>query len=184
MNDITRAEVIEYAKEKRHELIEFWEDYKHENREVRYYDFIINSLETDQHTQNIQAYAHDFGVSEEQAEKELRVTTKNDLGVDCISRSTLLEKQYRIDDSATLSTRDVVNVEDIEDEPPVYPKSDKPSGKWIERDDGWGGNYYDCSVCGESWTTIDGTPFDNGMKYCPHCGAKMIEEQQGEQEHE
>ena len=50
---------------------------------------------------------------------------------------------------------------------------DKPSGKWIERDDGWGGTYYDCSACKESWTTIDGTPFDNGMKYCPHCGAKM-----------
>lgn len=50
---------------------------------------------------------------------------------------------------------------------------DKPSGKWIERDDGWGGTYYDCSVCGGSWTTIDGTPFDYGMKYCPNCGAKM-----------
>ena len=56
-------------------------------------------------------------------------------------------------------------------------ESDKPSGKWIERDDGWGGTYYDCSVCEESWTTIDGTPFDNGMRYCPHCGALMIEEQ-------
>ena len=54
-------------------------------------------------------------------------------------------------------------------------KDDKPRGKWIERDDGWGGVYYDCSVCGESWTTIDGTPFDNGMKYCPKCGAKMME---------
>ena len=34
---------------------------------------------------------------------------------DLISRQELLKKQYRIDDSATLSTRDVVNVEDIED---------------------------------------------------------------------
>lgn len=32
-----------------------------------------------------------------------------------IDVNALLEKQYRIDDSATLSTRDVVNVEDIED---------------------------------------------------------------------
>ena len=45
--------------------------------------------------------------------------------------------------------------------------------KWIEHDDGWGDIYYDCSACNESWTTIEGTPFDNGMKYCPHCGAKM-----------
>lgn len=38
---------------------------------------------------------------------------------DAISREALLKKQYRIDDSATLSTRDVVNVEDIEDAPLV-----------------------------------------------------------------
>lgn len=47
------------------------------------------------------------------------------------------------------------------------------TGKWIEKD-GWDGDvYYDCSACGESWTTIEGTPWDNGMNYCPHCGAKM-----------
>ncbi len=56
------------------------------------------------------------------------------------------------------------------------PKSDKPSGKWIECDDGWGGVYYDCSECGDSWTTIDGTPFENGMKYCPRCGARLENE--------
>ena len=44
--------------------------------------------------------------------------------------------------------------------------------KWIKRDDGWGDIYYDCSACNESWTTIEGTPFDNDMKYCPHCGAR------------
>ena len=38
---------------------------------------------------------------------------------DVISRQAVIEKQYRIDDSATLSTRDVVNVEDIEDLPSV-----------------------------------------------------------------
>ncbi len=47
------------------------------------------------------------------------------------------------------------------------------TGKWIKKD-GWDGDvYYDCSVCGESWTTIEGTPWDNDMNYCPHCGAKM-----------
>ena len=46
-------------------------------------------------------------------------------------------------------------------------------GEWIEKDDGFGGVYYDCTACGCSWTTIDGTPFDNNMKYCPECGAKM-----------
>ena len=47
------------------------------------------------------------------------------------------------------------------------------TGTWIEKTDYMGDTYYDCSVCGESWTTIDGTPWQNGMNYCLHCGAKM-----------
>ncbi len=47
------------------------------------------------------------------------------------------------------------------------------TGKWIEKDGFDGDVYYDCSACGESWTTIEGTPWDNDMNYCPHCGAKM-----------
>ena len=47
------------------------------------------------------------------------------------------------------------------------------TGKWIEQTDYMGDTYYDCSVCNESWITIEGTPWVNGMNYCPHCGAKM-----------
>lgn len=50
-------------------------------------------------------------------------------------------------------------------------------GTWEERDDGWGGTYYHCSACGEDWCTIEGTPVENSMKYCPHCGAKMDQEE-------
>ena len=39
--------------------------------------------------------------------------------------------------------------------------------------------YYDCSACGESWTTIEGTPWNNDMNYCPHCGAKMEADKDG-----
>lgn len=46
-------------------------------------------------------------------------------------------------------------------------------GEWIEHDDDWCGAYYTCSACGCDWTTIDGTPQENNMKYCPECGAKM-----------
>lgn len=46
-------------------------------------------------------------------------------------------------------------------------------GEWIEHDDDWCGAYYTCSVCGCDWTTIDGTPQENNMRYCPECGAKM-----------
>lgn len=45
-------------------------------------------------------------------------------------------------------------------------------GRWEDySDDG----YYECSVCGEAWTFIDGTPKDNNANYCPRCGAKMDE---------
>ena len=49
----------------------------------------------------------------------------------------------------------------------------RQTGEWIEQDGYDGDVYYDCSVCGESWTTIEGTPWDNGMKFCPNCGARM-----------
>lgn len=30
-----------------------------------------------------------------------------------------------------------------------------------------------CSVCGDEWVLIDGTPLDNQMNYCLKCGARM-----------
>ena len=68
-------------------------------------------------------------------------------------------------------------IDKIEHAPTIEPE--RKTGEWIERDDSWDGVYYECSSCGEPWTTIDGTPWDNGMNYCPHCGAKM---EKGEEE--
>ena len=61
--------------------------------------------------------------------------------------------------------------------PTIEPQRKK--GKWIEQEDSWDGVYYECSACGEPWTTIDGTPWDNGMNFCPHCGAEMLTEDKG-----
>ena len=36
-------------------------------------------------------------------------------------------------------------------------------------------NVYECSVCGELFLLNDGTPYDNAMRYCPRCGAKLLE---------
>ena len=48
-------------------------------------------------------------------------------------------------------------------------------GKWEEVNEygGWGDTYYRCSVCGDEWDLDIGTPAENGMKYCPNCGADM-----------
>lgn len=48
-------------------------------------------------------------------------------------------------------------------------------GQWeeIEEYGGWGGTYFRCSICGDEWDLDTGTPVENGMKYCPNCGARM-----------
>lgn len=50
-------------------------------------------------------------------------------------------------------------------------------GHWIEKVD-WDSCYYECSACGNEWICIEGTPLDNDMNFCPHCGAKMDEEEE------
>lgn len=55
--------------------------------------------------------------------------------------------------------------------PSVTPQHE--TGRWEEMEEYNGDTYYDCSVCGESFCLIDGTPTDNLYRYCPACGAKM-----------
>jgi DNA-directed RNA polymerase subunit RPC12/RpoP len=59
----------------------------------------------------------------------------------------------------------------IKDAPTVEPKR----GRWQECDDGYGDVHYKCSVCGEEWFLMEGTPTENDMYYCPRCGADMRE---------
>ena len=56
-------------------------------------------------------------------------------------------------------------------------KQEPKTGHWIKKDGFDGDVYYDCSECGESWTTVEGTPWQNGMNYCPNCGARMESEE-------
>ena len=89
-------------------------------RALTYEPTTKNNLE--HHKQNIKAYAHDFGVSEEQAEKELRVTTKNDSSeleknskklekdfgeLDCISRADAIQAMQ--DKAKKLKNEDTIN---------------------------------------------------------------------------
>lgn len=53
------------------------------------------------------------------------------------------------------------------------PESLRPVGRWEYKPDIYDDNTYECSECGGAWTIIDGTPTDNNMLYCPHCGAGM-----------
>lgn len=49
-------------------------------------------------------------------------------------------------------------------------------GRWEEIDDLDFDTLYRCSVCGEEFHLIDGTPRENQCYYCPCCGSKMDEE--------
>ena len=82
-----------------------------------------------------------------------------------------LKKIFDADEEGKKISYNIFIVNDKIDSAPTI--EERKTGKWIEKD-GWDGDvYYDCSACGESWTTIEGTPWDNDMNYCPHCGAKM-----------
>ena len=54
-------------------------------------------------------------------------------------------------------------------------EQEQKTGHWIEKE-GWDGDlYYECSMCGEPFCLIDGTPTDNMYNFCPNCGSKMVE---------
>ena len=57
---------------------------------------------------------------------------------------------------------------------------DEEHAHWIpdESETGEGSNTYKCSACGEIQMLIEGTPKENGWKYCPNCGAMMLRGEQ------
>lgn len=65
------------------------------------------------------------------------------------------------------------------DELEELPSAEK-TGRWIEQNDEYNDTIYQCSVCGEEFVTIEGTPADNLWNYCPNCGADMRKEHENE----
>lgn len=56
------------------------------------------------------------------------------------------------------------------------PSAEPKVGNWIEKDGMWCDDpTFRCSVCGEEYELLEGTPIDNGMNYCPNCGSRMFE---------
>lgn len=96
---------------------------------------------------------------------------------DLISRSTIKHAIYDV--CLRKNNIDIFKelLDRINELPPVNPQEPK-MGHWIEKDGFDGDVYYDCSECGESWVTIEGTPWQNGMAYCPNCGARMAESEE------
>lgn len=52
----------------------------------------------------------------------------------------------------------------------------RPVAHWDMEEDAVGDPIvWTCSNCKDSIIMYDGTPMENGYKYCPHCGAKIAE---------
>ena len=117
-------------------------------------------------------------------------TTKNDLGVDCISRQaaiTFVCKNTKeiLKDTMPLEVKlssDYIyeNVAKIMGNPKVLPSvtpQEPRKGHWIMTGDYYTGaygtiDYVECSCCHED-------SLEEG-NYCPNCGAKMVEPQESE----
>ena len=109
---------------------------------------------------------------------EQEPTTKNDLGVDCISRTRAIERlklNFPISQGAD-NSRDrhrymqaLADLQAIKELPPVTPQEPK-TGHWID-DTKYGGT--ECSECGKWYPHA--TIAKSEIKYCSECGAKMVE---------
>jgi hypothetical protein len=118
---------------------------------------------------------------------EQEPTTKNDLGVDCIDRAELLKAMDTWDKFGYTETgcfvrapkndyvpyvhyEDMVNC--VKGMPTVTPQEPK-TGHWI-----WCVGSHKCSNC-EEYTCFSHKEL---LRYCPNCGAKMVEPQESEVE--
>lgn len=68
-------------------------------------------------------------------------------------------------------------LEDIEEAPTIDPESLRPTAHW-ENEEDFNGDpvVWFCSACKERFFLYDGTPEENDYKYCPYCGARMVNE--------
>ena len=92
---------------------------------------------------------------------------------DLISRSALLRETALITEHFS-DEIDAITIEHAIRTAPAVDAEPVQHGEWILNPC----NLYNdatwvCSVCGNEWVLIDGTPLDNQMNYCPKCGARM-----------
>ncbi len=70
-------------------------------------------------------------------------------------------------------------ISDVADMLTHFPAADVEEvrhGRWKEQEADMD-TIYECSVCGEPFVTLEGTPADNLWNYCPNCGAIMDKEE-------
>ena len=92
---------------------------------------------------------------------------------DYIDRAELLKVLDRNSIYKKITYGDGRSIEKIIKSMPSVDAVEQKHGHWIVEDEDF--NAYKCSNCNEVWCINDGTPEENEMNYCQHCGSKMDE---------
>ena len=100
--------------------------------------------------------------------QERKVTTMRLIDADALP----IHKAYCVDEAGWGTNFYVVDKSDI-DNAPTIDAVPVVHGRWEYSENIYDESTWVCSICKEPWTLIDGTPQENGMKYCPNCGKKM-----------
>ena len=95
---------------------------------------------------------------------------------DAISREAVIKTvDAHTNEDGTLDDDISVILEEL----PSFKPQEK-TGHWIEEDMFDGDVAYRCSECSELFWIESGTPKDNGYDFCPKCGKRLVEPQEGE----
>ena len=95
------------------------------------------------------------------------------IDADDVMQNVLDEIRYK--ESLYTSTVRRITQKAIDAAPTIDPETLRPTAHWINEEDGAGDPIiWSCSSCKEPIVLYEGTPMENEYKYCPTCGARMV----------
>lgn len=104
--------------------------------------------------------------------KEMRLIDANAL----LDQNNWSIKQYSEEEADAWRDGIALMKKNIENAPTIDPETLRPLAKWENECDAVGDPIvWTCTNCKDSAVLYEGTPKENGMKFCPYCGAKMEE---------
>lgn len=95
------------------------------------------------------------------------------IDADVAMQNVLDEIKYK-ESLYTLTVRRITQ-KAIDAAPTINPESLRPTAKWENGDDYYGDDIiWFCSACKNDIVLRGGTPEEYSYRYCPNCGARMV----------